>query len=404
MSRARRALRREAPVTFVEDARGLRELCDVLGRSDRFAIDTEFVGERTYVPRLEVIQVATASHCAVVDCQSATQLEPFFDLLLDRKIEKVFHAGQQDMEMFAGLCASVPGPIFDTQVAAAMLGYGEQPGYATLVERLLGVQVAKTETLSDWSRRPLTCAQLAYAVDDVRYLLPLHEALRKRLLAKGREAWASEEFRRIEASVRNEPRDPMRAYLRVRGRGSLRARGLSVLRELAAWRERLAMQENKPRATIIRDEALVEVARKAPTTVASLRGLRAIRARALEARADEIVECVRRALALPEDQWPQPSVLPLRIASHGVVELLSAVLRARAEEVSVASSLLATHADLQNLVQQHGKGDLGGLPILEGWRREIVGKDLLDLLEGQVAVRVEPKRGRIRLNHHPVAG
>jgi ribonuclease D len=387
----------ELPLLYVDDAERLRLVCAHLATVERFGLDTEFVGERTYVPQLELIQVATAGQCALIDCRAVTDLAPFFTILADRAIEKVVHAGQQDIELFYKLSGHVPGPVFDTQVAAAMAGMGAQPGYAQLAERLVGVSVDKTETLTDWSRRPLTRAQIAYAADDVRYLLPLYDALRRRLTELGRWKWLQEELRRLERSVRSQPVEPSRAYLRIKGRGSLRGRGLAVLRELGAWREELAQRLNKPRGSVVRDEALVEIARKAPTTVSALHGLRAVRSRELDRHAEEVVSRIARALELPKEHWPEPPSSPGPAPSTGVVELLQAVVRSRAEEAQVAPSLLATHADLQLLVQQHAAGDTADLLIMQGWRRRIAGNDLVALLEGRASVEIDPKAGQIRL-------
>jgi ribonuclease D len=385
-------------VTYVESAAGLRAVCEHLAQAERFALDTEFVGERTYVPALELIQVATPAHTALIDCRAVPSLEPFFAVLADPCIEKVLHAGQQDLELFFSLTGRSPAPIIDTQVAAAMAGYGAQVGYAQLVERLLDVAVEKSETLTDWSRRPLTSSQLAYAVDDVRYLLPVYEKLRARLSGLQRWEWLREECRRLERSVRSLPVEPPEAWLRVRGRGTLRAKGLVVLRELAAWREAFARERNKPRASVARDEVLVEIARKAPTTLEGLRGLRAVRSRELERHAGEVLQRIARALETPRETWPAPPPPHSAAPSTGVVELLQAVLRLRAEEAGIAPSLLATHADLQVLVQRHAGKDFHDLPIMQGWRKTIAGSDLLALLEGRASVALDPASGAVRVS------
>lgn len=381
----------------MDDRRALRTLCERLAAEKRVGIDTEFVGERTYVPQLELIQVATAERTALIDCRAVGSLEPFFALLLDRHIEKVLHAGQQDIELFHGLIGRTPAPLVDTQVAAAMAGYGAQPGYADLVERLLGVTVEKSETLTDWSRRPLTAAQLAYAVDDVRHLLPLYDHLRRRLTQLERWDWLLEECRRLEKAPRSAAVEPADAYLRVRGRGSLRAKGLVVLRALACWREETARAQNKPRASVARDETLVEIARKAPTTVAALKGLRAGRSREVDRQAEEVVGRVVCALETPKEDWPKPAPLNGAAPSPGVVELLQAVLRLRAEEASIAPSLLATQAELQRLVKCHGSDEMAELPIAQGWRYEIAGRDLVAVLEGRATVALDPDHGRVRI-------
>ena len=384
-------------VTYVDGDAALERVCVHLSAAPRFALDTEFVGERTYVPALELIQVATAEQVALIDCRAVESLAPFFAVLSDARVEKVLHAGQQDLDLFHSLTGVAPAPIFDTQVAAALAGYGAQVGYAQLIERLVGVAVDKSETLTDWSRRPLTKAQLAYAIDDVRYLLPACDALAAQLNELGRWEWAVEECRRLERSVRSIPMEPADAWLRVRGRGSLRARGLVVLRALAEWREDIAKTRNKPRATIVRDEALVEIARKAPTSIEALRGLRAVHSRDLDRHAGDVVARIAAALETPKETWPQPPPPPAATPSTGVVELLQAVLRLRAEETGIAPSLLATNADLQLLVQRHAAGAAAELPIMQGWRHTIAGGALMALLEGRASVSLDPASGAVRV-------
>jgi len=398
MSSGGRGARYELAVTYVDNDAALRRVCANLAAAPRFALDTEFVGERTYVPALELIQVATADEVALIDCRAVSSLEPFFAVLAAPGVEKVLHAGQQDLDLFHSLTGGAPAPILDTQVAAALGGYGAQVGYAQLVERLLGVTVDKSETLTDWSRRPLTKAQLAYAVDDVRYLLPACDALKARLVELGRWEWAVEECRRLERSVRSLPMEPEDAWLRVRGRGSLRARGLVVLRALAEWREEIAKTRNKPRASIVRDEALVEIARKAPTSVDGLRGLRAVHSRDLERHAGDVVARIAAALETPKETWPQPPPPPTAAPSTGVVELLQAVLRLRAEDAGIAPTLLATNADLQLLVQRHAAGAAAELPIMQGWRHTIAGEALMALLEGRASVSLDPATGAVRVS------
>lgn len=393
-----RGARYELPVTYVDTDDALQRVCAHLAAAPRFALDTEFVGERTYVPALELIQVATGEQVALIDCRAVSSLEPFFAVLATADVEKVFHAGQQDLDLFHSLTGSAPTPILDTQVAAALGGYGAQVGYAQLVERLLGVTVDKSETLTDWSRRPLTKAQLAYAIDDVRYLLPACDALKARLSELGRWEWAVEECRRLERSVRSIPMEPEDAWLRVRGRGSLRARGLVVLKALAEWREEIARTRNKPRASIVRDEALVEIARKAPTSVEALRGLRAVHSRDLERQAADVVGRIAAALETPKETWPQPPPAPTATPSTGVVELLQAVLRLRAEEAGIAPTLLATNADLQLLVQRHAAGAAAELPIMQGWRHSIAGSALMALLEGRASVSLDPATMAVRVS------
>jgi len=389
----------ELPVIHVDNARLLSEVCTHLAGTRRFALDTEFVGERTYYPKLELIQVASREQVALIDCRAVEDLSPFFEILANRRIQKILHAAQQDLELFESLTGELPKPVIDTQVASALAGYGAQVGYAQLAEKLLGVSLEKSETLSDWSHRPLSKAQLAYAVDDVRYLLPLYEKVRARLTELDRWEWVKEECARIESLSRGLTVAPEEAYLRVRGRGSLRPRGLAVLRELAAWREETARARNKPRVSIARDEALVELARRAPTAASALRGLRAVRSREVERSAAEVVERVNAALARPKEEWPQPPpTVQGPTPAAGVVELLQAVVRENAEQQSIASSMLATQAELQQLASCHMESNgIDDLRLMQGWRRSIVGEDLIAVLDGSASVSIDPATRRLRI-------
>jgi len=388
----------ELPVVYVDDQAKLEDVCAHLSGTRRFALDTEFVGERTYYPKLEVIQVASRERVAIIDCRAIDKLDPFFEILANRRIQKVLHAAQQDLELFEGLTGELPKPVIDTQIASALAGYGAQVGYGQSIEKLLRVSLEKSETLSDWSRRPLSKSQIAYAVDDVRYLLPLYEKLRARLKQLGRWEWLKEECAGMERVARGLTVAPDEAYLRVRGRGSLRPKGLAVLRELAAWREELARERDKPRVSVARDEALVEIARKAPTAASGLRGLRAVRSREVERRAAEVVERVAAALALPKEEWPQPPPPQGPSPAPGVVELLQAVVRFEADEQSIAASMLATQAELQRLASRHlESGDLDDLRLMQGWRRELVGSRLLAVLEGKASVSVDASGKGLRI-------
>ncbi|GIW40001.1 MAG: ribonuclease D [Candidatus Binatia bacterium] len=381
---------------FVDDARGLEELARRLRREPAIGLDTEFVGERTYTPVLELVQVSTREGTAVVDCRAVGDPGPLFEVLHDPKIEKVLHAGQQDLEILYRLSGKVPAPVFDTQIAAAMVGLGYQPGYASLVERLLHTRLEKTETLTDWSRRPLSPAQLAYAHADVRYLLPLREKLLAELRELGREEWVREEFDAlVDRSLQALP-PAGEAYLRVRGRGGLRKRNLAILRELAAWREEEARRTNKPRQAILSDEILVEIARRAPEKPESLGQFRPSLSRSLRRYAKPVLEAVRRGARLPAEEWPAVSE-PGEIRVPGVLEVLQATLRLCASEARVAPALVATTADLRKFLECFGSEASADVPLLRGWRYDVAGRKLRRLLEGKAALRIDPKTLRLRI-------
>jgi ribonuclease D len=383
---------------YIETEEGLRELCRRLREGDRLALDTEFVSERTYVPQIGLIQVAGNGTSAAVDPLAVKNLEPLMALFRDSAIEKVVHAGRQELEILDAHGHGLPQPIFDVQIAAALLGYGEQPSYARLVQDLVGHRLRKKETFTNWLQRPLRPAQIEYALADVEYLLPVADKLRARLEARGRIAWAEEEFAKLTEIARRPRVEPGEEYQTVAGWSHLDRRTLAVLRELAAWREREAQQRNWPRRVVLGDTVLLELARHQPTKPGALRGMRALPRRVAEKSASDVVASVQRGLAVPEADLPRPP-RPPKPDPHqpAIVDLLAAVVKMRALEVQVAPGLLATQRDLEALVQQFRSGsDPTTIPLLQGWRREVIGEDLLALLSGATALRLDPTTGRVR--------
>ena len=383
---------------YIVDSHGLRELCARLRDSDRFAFDTEFVGDDSFVPRLELIQIAVGDHAAVIDFPAVGSLECLAEVLGDPRIEKVVHAGRQDLELFHSHAGQLTSPVFDTQVAAAMVGYGTQMAYAQLVARVLGTKLAKSHTLTNWSQRPLTPEQLTYALEDVQYLLPLHDHLRERLNALGRGEWVKEEFKQLETRLSDGSRDPRQRYQRIKGWENLRPRAASVLRELAAWRDEEARRRNVPRGRIVRDEVLLELARRAPGTPAALKGTRGLHPSESERNGETLVALIKRGLAVPETDWPEATSPPRpSLESPGLVDLLQAVLKVKAQEEEIAPSLLATASDLLLLIEAVRNGGEADVPILKGWRRKLAGDTLLSALSGQLSVSVDARSGKLRL-------
>jgi ribonuclease D len=386
---------------YVTDKRALESLCHTLRQSSRLALDTEFVGEDTFIPRLELIQVATATTAAVIDfpaVQASGSLDAFWELICDPKIEKVVHAGRQDLDLFATHAGQIPKPFFDTQIAAAMVGYGAQVAYANLVQRIHGTKLAKAHTFTNWSARPLSDDQIAYALEDVEFLLSIHTHLQDRLGALGRFEWVSEEFARLEAAVGEKSREPQERYQRIRGWDTLKPKGAAVLRELAAWRETEARRRNVPRGRVMRDEVLLQLARHPPKVVNDLRGLRGIHSSEVDRQGEQLLATITSALALPSSAWPEvPRERKPDPESTGIVELLQAVLKARAAEEGIAPTMLATSADLQTLVEgKHNRATLD-VPILRGWRRQLAGELLLQVLDGAVTITVDRTSGALRM-------
>jgi ribonuclease D len=376
----------------------LKALCERLRGHDRLAVDTEFMGEDSFHPRLEIIQVAAGDVAAIIDYQEVRHLDPFLELLNDARLLKVIHAGRQDLEIFSVLSGSVPAPVFDTQIAAAMVGYGAQVGYAQLVRQVVGITLEKSETFTNWAQRPLTPQQIHYAVEDIRYLFALHDHLSDRLKALGRVEWVEEEFEWLLTLAGEESRDPRLRYQRIRGWEGLSPRARGVLREVAAWREHEAKRRDRPRGRILRDEILVEIARRTPTTMLALGALRGVRPSHVEKYGEALVAAVQHGLAAKEHELPKVEKRKrIDPETAGLADLLGTALKVRAVEASIAPQLLATSADLETFALHRGKGPAEQLPLMQGWRRQLAGEHLLKVLHGTLTVGYDPETGQVRL-------
>lgn len=391
-----------ANAQYITDAKGLEDLCRRLREHPRFALDTEFVGEDTFIPRLELIQVAVGDICAVVDFPAIGSLNGLAEVLSDARIEKVVHAGRQDMELFYAHMGRAPGPIFDTQLAAAMVGYGQQVAYAQLVQRVVGAKLEKSHTLSNWSQRPLSAEQLTYAMEDVRFLLPIYEHLQQRLAGLGRAEWVKEEFRRMESRLGDASAEVRQRYQRIRGWDGLKPRLAAVLRGLVEWRDAEARQRNVPRGRVVRDDVLLELARRTPLTLSALRATRGLHGAEVDRNGEAVLAVIKQALALPEAEWPEiPRSPKPEPEAAGLVELLQAVLKACALDAAIAPTLLATASDLQALVEAKADREQLNLPLLQGWRRELAGEAVLQVLDGRTVVLVDRGSRRLRLKPAP---
>jgi ribonuclease D len=280
-----------------------------------------------------------------------------------------------------------------------MLGFGAQIAYANLVQRIHGTKLAKAHTFTNWSARPLSSDQIAYAAEDVQFLLPIHTYLQRRLQALDRAEWVREEFSRLQTSVGEKSKDPLDRYQRIRGWDNLKPRQAAILRDLAAWREAEARRRNVPRGRVIRDEVLLQLARHPPRNIDELRGLRGLHGSEIDRNGELLITAITTALELPPSAWPEvPRERKPEPESVGLVELLQAVLKARAAEMEIAPTLLATTADLQSLVEAKAKKRQADLPLLRGWRRQLIGDLLLQILDGSVTVSIDPTKGVLRMS------
>lgn len=370
---------------FVTTQAQLEELAADLEGSRVLAIDTEFMREKTYFAKLCLLQLNNGEVSALVDPLSVTDLSPLIPILTDEDCVKVFHAGSQDIAILYHETGVVPTPVFDTQVAASLLGYPLQVGYGPLVRSICDVKLAKADSYTDWAKRPLTKSQTKYALDDVIYLPKMYETLKNQLVSKGRLSWCEHDFEELSnpAKYENDPREMWRRVKRV---SSLSSGQLAIARELAAWREKEAVRRNIPRKWVLPDEAIIEISRKAPKTREALFEVRGLSSKLNGRDVNSILEAIRKGKDSPKSEWPKLEKSPKGAAeADGAVELLSALLEVRAGQSEVAAPIIATHSDLSKLVHGHREG----LPLMSGWRYEIAGKDLVDLLEGRLALYLE---------------
>jgi len=385
---------------YIADVPALESACDVMAAAPVIGIDTEFMRERTYYARLCLVQVATESHVYLLDAIAlGSALKRLAPVLTDQGITKVVHAGSQDMEVLLRATGVVPSPVFDTQVAATLLGLPAQVGYGQLVKDVLGITLDKGDSFTDWSVRPLSERQLAYAAADVEHLPGVYAVMHEKLSATGRLAWLAPDFERL-ADPGTYLVDPREQYRRVKRAASLDRRALAVLREVAAWREEEAQRRDLPRRWLVSDESLIEIARRAPVDIESLAAIRGLGERVLGRSGAAILAAVAAGRAVPDEELPRLAKR-VRVATDAqpVADLLQAVCRIRAREHGVAVTLLATREELERFAG----GEREGNPLAEGWRHTLVGRELEDVLDGRVALAVDG--GRIVLREaEPAAG
>jgi ribonuclease D len=377
---------------LIADTAGLAEFCERQIRADFVAVDTEFMRDRTYWPDLCLVQIAGPEEAAAIDpLGDGIDLAPLFKLMAAPAVLKVFHAARQDIEIFYKLMGAVPLPLFDTQVAAMVCGFGESASYETLAGKLAGARIDKSARFTDWSHRPLTERQIHYALSDVVPLRTVYEKLRERLQRNDRAAWLEEELK-ILTDPATYTIDPRESWRRFKLRGGSR-RTLALLRELAAWREIAAQQRNLPRNRVLRDEQVMEIAAHAPSTPADLARTRGLGKGFVEGRfGGEVLEVIRHALDLPEHAHPEAP--PRRDLPQGLgplVELLRVLLKFRCEEHGVAQKLVANAEDLELIAAE----DAADVPALSGWRRELFGEDALALKSGRIALTAAGKQIRL---------
>ncbi len=365
-------------IEYINNPAQLQELSQRIAQANWLALDTEFLREKTYFPKFCLLQLATPDWVACVDPLALPDLSPLLEALYNPNLLKVLHACRQDLEIFYQITGETLGPIFDTQIAAPLLGFQENPGYAMLVSSFLNINLNKAHTRTDWSERPLSQDQIQYAADDVIYLCKIYTLMLEQLRQLGRGGWLDSDF-----ALLNDPElyqiSPENAWLRIRGKNKLTGKQLSIMQALSEWRERTAQQENKPRNWLLSDDNMLELAKLQPVTLAELAKVRGVNERGVNRYGKTLCELIAHA----RNQTPKPlneKDRPAKKTPHheAILDVLSAVVRVRAEANSLNPVILASRKDLEQLLFNDPESLL-----LQGWRYNMAGRELQGLLNGE---------------------
>jgi len=366
---------------YIETADELNDFCQQIADAEYIAIDTEFVRDKTYYPKLCLIQIASPTAIACIDPIALPDLSALKPLFSNPAQIKIFHAARQDLEILLSDVGVMPTPMFDTQIAATLLGLGEQIGYGNLVKSCMNIELTKQHARADWEQRPLSEAQLSYAADDVRYLVQMYPRIIEDLQKRGRREWLDNDFATLTDPALYQVK-LSEQWQRVSGNQKLRRKQLAILQELCIWREQMAMDKDKPRKWILADNNLIAIATQMPTSTGKLANIRGLNSSTIDKQGAAIVAAVKTALNKPEDQWPTPKKRKqLSKNQEATVDALMAIAKLKASEHSISVGALVNKAELEKLV-------LGetNLTIQNGWRYSLVGESLVQFLENKVSL------------------
>lgn len=388
----------EVPASITEPA-DLVAFAQSVKKAGRMALDSEFVWERTYRPVLGVLQIATNSACAIIDTIALPDLSPLFPLLRDPKIPVVLHGAGQDLEILAHVMGEPVRGVVDTQVVAAFLGYGLQIGLSMLLERVLKVKISKDQTYTDWTRRPLKPEQLIYAQQDVLHLLPMYDKLRSELDARERAAWVQEELLSLEDAERYAATPDDERYRYVKGWQRHSSKELAVLRELAAWRENVARRADIRPNFIANDVVLTTLAARPALTKDDLRGVRGLSPGTVDRHGSRLLAALKAGIDCPKEKWPKrPDRERRTTPPTGLTAMLRAAVQVVADREEIAAEVIASTRELEGLVTQATRKtaeDDEELPVLKGWRRRLIGEQLLALARGELSMRFDPAKREV---------
>ncbi len=376
----------------ITDTAALENLCKDLAKNSFVTVDLEFLREHHYYAQLCLIQLGSETRCAIVDpLTKDLNLSAFFELMQNSSVTKVFHSGRQDIEIIYNLSGKIPEPLFDTQVAAMVTGFGEAISYENLVSHLLHIKLDKSNRLSDWSKRPLTDSQLNYALSDVTHLVNIYKELEKKLTSLSRQEWITEEMQ-ILSSPETYRVNPQEAWQKIKHR-SHNAHFLTILKELAAWREERAQRKNTPRQSYLKDDMLLSICTVNPQTKEELSQIRNLRKDIVSGKlGDEIIDVLEHCRHIPESEYViPPKIKELPDKSSSLYELLKLLLKIISQQEGVVARLIATDENLHALSVFKDKDN----PILSGWRHQIFGRQADDLRNGKIAICYNPKTKQI---------
>ena len=369
---------------YIDSNAGLAKFCADLGQAGYCVADTEFIRESTYYPELALIQIASGDRLACIDPLAITEFAPLAELLVKPDLLKVFHSSSQDLEILYQKFGAVPTPVFDTQLAAAVLGYNHQISYADLVQQITGVVLDKKHTRANWLRRPLSQDELDYAMDDVRYLIAVYEELEQKLDSTRRSSWIERDLRAM-SDPENYQVDKSQLWRRLKGVLKLKGEKLQIASELCRWREDLAQRQNRPRRWIAKDDALVEIARQKPEDFEALVRIPELSEKTARRHGDELLKIIARAETVDSAQWPQhDKSRSLNKQQLALGDCLMALCRKIADQNQIALATLATRKDIDNLVINPKSSRL-----TQGWRFSMAGEQLLEFIHGQSAISVD---------------
>jgi len=366
---------------YIDNNEDLQTYCDSIKDSHTLFIDTEFIREKTYAPILCLIQVATEDTLACIDPLAISNLEPFLDLIYNEAIIKVFHAARQDLEIFYNLRQTAPRPLFDTQIAATLLGHADQIGYGNLVDALLKVPLDKKYARTDWTQRPLSSEQLEYAINDVIYLREIYKLITQQLNANNRIEWLQDDFDYLSSDSTFEI-FPDKMWRKVKGHNKLGGLQRAILQDLAAWREQKAVSSDKPRKWIISDDILLSLAQHQPDSDSTLSKIRGLPDGVIKKSGSTIIDIIKQSKQRPQDSWPAlPKFAKTSVQQDAVVDCMMAIVRLCAAKEKISASMLCSRKDLEQWL-------LTAEPIalLSGWRNKIAGKQVRNFLNGEITI------------------